>query len=93
MRSYLIVKAILAMYVNNVYIDADKLNTFFTSVFNQVPKINKNLPYSVPHKSFVPNSIFLSPETFNKVINTHSFIEFTCNWFQWHTPRLIKTNS
>jgi hypothetical protein len=44
----------------SIPIDANALNNYFTSVFNQAPKLQDGQSHSIPDSYFVSNSLFLA---------------------------------
>ena len=54
----------------NVPIDSNILNDYFVSVFKQAPKLLPNQILTLPNNTYIPSSLFLSPVTFNEIINT-----------------------
>ena len=55
-------------------IQPETLNDFFTSVFKQAPVPKNNNCHTVPNKSFVTNSFFLTPLCADEILTTmHSF--------------------
>ena len=55
---------------NNIIKDADILNNFFTSVFQQAPNYYATQNYTIPDSSFILNNLFLSPISPNEIIHT-----------------------
>ncbi len=56
--------------VSKIPVDADTLNHFFTSVFNQAPKFQQDQPHTMPVETLIPNSFYLSAITYDEIIIT-----------------------
>ena len=56
--------------VNDIPINADAINNFFSSVFKQAPRYQSNQSHTLPNYDFVKSSMFLTPVSSNEVLNT-----------------------
>ena len=54
----------------NILVDANVLNNFVISVFNQAPHFQANQPLTLTNDTFVSQTIFLTPVNNNEIINT-----------------------
>ena len=54
---------------NNIPVDANVLNNFFTSVFNQAPHFQVNQPLTLTDDTFISQTMFLTPVNNNEIIN------------------------
>ena len=55
---------------NNISMDANILNNFFTSVFQQASNYNARQNHTIPDNSYILNNLFLSPISPNEIIHT-----------------------
>ncbi len=79
---------------NNTPISAEGLNNYFTSVFNQAPKFQPGQLHTIPDSSFIANSFFLNPTSYNEIISTMASLSNSCAiGVDGICPKLIKCNA
>ena len=78
----------------NVPVDSNILNDYFTSVFKQAPTFLLKQTSTPPNNTYVPCSLFLSPITFNEIINTFvSISNYHAIGSDEIVPKQVKANA
>ena len=71
--------------------DADILNNFFASVFQQAPNFNARQNNTILDSSFILNNLFLSPISPNEIIHTlHNLSKSDATGSDDLFPQLLK---